>query len=207
MTVAATAPDPAPERANPIPTTTATTTVTATATPGTFTQSMIEEMARHVERPIVMPLSNPTSKAECSAKEAIVWSGGRALVATGSPFADVVHDGKRHVIGQGNNVFVFPGLGFGAVLSQIREIDDTLFLVAARTLASCVSDARLAQGALFPEQSELRRVSAAIAAAIVRHASEHDLGRRIAEESIEALVEDACWFPEYVPVVPAEPER
>jgi malic enzyme len=174
--------------------------VGATATPGTFSQAMIEEMARHVERPIVMPLSNPTSKAECTPREAIAWSGGRALVATGSPFADVVHDGVRHVIGQSNNVFVFPGVGLGAILSEIAQIDEAIFLVAARTLAGCVSDERLKQGALFPDPSELRDVSARIAAAIVRHASGAGLGRPVADDEVDALVADSMWYPEYVPV-------
>ncbi|MBW2268065.1 MAG: NAD-dependent malic enzyme [Deltaproteobacteria bacterium] len=173
----------------------------ATATPGTFRQTMIEEMARHVERPIVMPLSNPTSKAECTAQEAIVWSGGRALVATGSPFADVIHAGKRHVIGQANNVFVFPGVGMGAVLSEIREVDEALFLVAARTLAEYVSADRLELGALFPEQSELRSVSSRIAAAVVRYASQQNLGRPFADDEVERVVEEGTWSPGYVPVV------
>jgi len=173
----------------------------ATATPGSFRQGMIEEMAKHVERPIVMPLSNPTRKAECTPEDAIRWSGGRALVATGSPFADVVHEGVRHVIGQSNNVFVFPGVGLGAVLSEIREIDEGVFLVAARTLAGAVSDARLAQGALFPDASELRAVSARIAAAVVRHASAKRLGRSVPDDQVERLVADATWHPEYVPVV------
>lgn len=173
----------------------------ATATPGSFRQSMIEELAKHVARPLVMPLSNPTRKAECTPEEAIRWSGGRALVATGSPFADVVHEGVRHVIGQSNNVFVFPGVGLGAVLSELREIDEGVFLVAARTLAAAVTDARLAQGALFPDASELRAVSARIAAAVVRYASARRLGRDVPDGEVERLVADASWHPEYVPVV------
>ncbi len=173
----------------------------ATATPGTFHQEMIQDMAARVERPVVMPLSNPTSKAECSPKEAIAWSGGRALVATGSPFADVVHDGVRHVIGQAINVFIFPGVGMGAVLSEIREIDEAVLLVAARTLADHVSDERLSLGALYPDQSELRAVSAHIAASVVRYASERNLGRDVADADVEGLVDDAAWYPSYVPVV------
>ncbi len=182
-----------------------TVLVGATATAGTFTQEMIEQMARFVERPIVMPLSNPTSKAECSAGEAIRWSGGRALVATGSPFAPVEHGGEQHVIGQANNVFVFPGVGLGAVLSEIRLIDEAIFLVAAQTLAEAVSDERLRQGALYPDQSELRSVSAAIAEAVVRYASERHLGRIIADDEIAQLVADSSWYPEYVAVVSKDP--
>jgi malic enzyme len=174
--------------------------VGATATPGAFTQAMIAEMARHVDRPIVMPLSNPTSRAECTPREAIAWSGGRALVATGSPFADVVHAGTRHVIGQANNVFIFPGVGLGAILSEIQRIDEAIFLVAARTLASLVGDERLKQGALFPDTSELRKVSAQIAAAIVRYASSERVGHHMAEADVDALVSDSMWYPEYVTV-------
>ena len=180
-----------------------TVLIGATATPGTFRRTMIEEMARHVERPVVLPLSNPTSKAECSAQEAIAWSGGRALVASGSPFADVLHDGVRHVIGQANNVFVFPGIGMGTILSGIREVDDAVFLVAARTLAGCVSEERLAQGALVPDASELRAVSARVAAAVLRHASAHGTGHRFADDEVEPAVAAASWYPAYVPIVPA----
>jgi malic enzyme len=174
--------------------------VGATAHAGTFTEAMLESMARHVERPIVLPLSNPTSKAECTAEEAIRWTSGRAVVATGSPFADVEHAGKRHVIGQANNVFIFPGMGLGAAVAEVEEVNAEMFHVAAVTLARLVSQERLDLGAIYPHQSELRSVSFAIACAIVRYASEHNLGRRIAGEDVEAAVRTAVWDPSYVPV-------
>lgn len=177
-----------------------TVLVGATAQPGTFTEEMVRAMARHVERPVILPLSNPTSKAECTPEEALYWTDGRALVATGSPFADVEHAGKRHVIGQANNVFIFPGVGLGTAISESREVTAEMFYIASATLASIVSEERLAQGALYPHQSELRRVSFAIACAIVRYASENNLGRRIPDEEVEATVRAAVWDPAYAPV-------
>jgi len=178
--------------------------VGATATPGTFSRAMIEEMAHHVERPIVMPLSNPTHRAECSAHEAITWSGGRALVATGSPFADVVEGETRHAIGQANNVFIFPGVGMGAIVSGLRQVDDEIFLVAARALADCVGEARLAQGALVPEVADLRSVCARVATAVIRHASERGLGRRFADDAeVARAVAEASWYPDYASIEPA----
>ncbi|MBI5433779.1 MAG: NAD-dependent malic enzyme [Planctomycetes bacterium] len=174
--------------------------VGATAVAGTFTQQLVEEVAKHVERPLVLPLSNPTSKTECTPAEALRWSSGRALVATGSPFDDVVREGRRHVIGQANNVFIFPGLGLGATIAEAREVTTEMFYVASSTLASSVTAERLALGAIYPSQSELRRVSFEIACAIVRYASDHDLGRRIPADEIEPLVRASVWDPSYVPV-------
>jgi malic enzyme len=172
----------------------------ATARPGTFTQPMLETMARGTERPIVLALSNPNSKVECSPADAIRWTDGRALVATGSPFDDVEYGGRRHVIGQANNVFIFPGLGLGALVAEAREVNDEMFLVASRALAECVSSERLAQGAMYPHQNELRRVSFAIACAVVRYASENDMGRRIPSDRVEEMVRSVVWDPAYVPV-------
>ncbi len=174
--------------------------VGATARAGTFTPEMLEQMARTVERPIVLPLSNPTSSAECTAEEAVRWTGGRAIVATGSPFHDVEHDGRRHVFGQANNVFIFPGVGLGTAIAEATEVTTEMFHIAAATLASIVSQERLDAGAIYPHQSELRRVSFEIACAVVRYASENNLGRRVAPADLEATVRAAVWDPSYVPV-------
>ena len=178
-----------------------TVLVGATACSGAFRQEMIEEMAKHVDRPIIMPLSNPTSKVECSPAEAIAWTNGRALVATGSPFPPVEYQGRRHVIGQANNVYVFPGVGLGAIISGIRMVPDEIFAVAALTLADCVTDERLNTGALYPAQSDLRETSRRIACAIVKYASDNHLGRHIPEHEIEAAVRRVMWYPDYIPVV------
>jgi len=174
----------------------------ATASPGTFRQSMVEEMAKHAKRPVIMPLSNPNSKAECTPAEAIKWTDGRALVATGSPFPDVMHNGKRSVIGQANNVFIFPGVGLGAIISEVNEIPNEMFAIAARTLAEFVTPQRLELGALYPSQDDLRLVSAKIAAAVIRYASKNNLGRRIPDDKVDDVVKCSMWYPDYCPLVP-----
>jgi len=178
--------------------------VGATAQAGAFTRAMLEEMAKHVARPVILPLSNPTSKSECTPKDALDWTEGRAIVATGSPFEDVVHADTRHVIGQSNNVFIFPGIGLGAIVSEAREISDEMFAVAAQTLASCVGQERLALGAIFPSQNDLREVSFRIACAVVRTARDARLGRAIPDVQVEETVRRAIWFPSYIPILAPE---
>lgn len=180
--------------------------VGATARAGTFTQEMVETMAKHTDRPVILPLSNPTSKAECTAQDAMNWTQGRAIVATGSPFDDVDYKGKRHVIGQANNVFIFPGVGLGAAVAETREVTTEMFHVASATLARSVSQQRLDQGAIYPHQSDLRKVSFEIACAVVKYASEANLGRRIRDEQVEAIVRHVVWDPSYVPIVAGPPE-
>jgi malate dehydrogenase (oxaloacetate-decarboxylating)(NADP+) len=136
------------------------------ATPGLFTQAVIEEMTRLNERPIVFALSNPTSKSECTAAQAYEWSGGKALFASGSPFLPVDFAGQHFVPRQGNNSYIFPGVGLGVVSVRSTRVTDEMFMAAARTLAEHTSDADLAQGSLYPPLNGVRAVSAHIAAAV-----------------------------------------
>jgi malate dehydrogenase (oxaloacetate-decarboxylating) len=170
---------------------------------GAFTEPAIRAMAEHARIPVILPLSNPTSKTEALPSDLLAWTDGRAIVATGSPFDPVEHDGKRHLIGQANNAFVFPGIGLGAIVSEAREITDDMFLAAAETLAATVDEERLAQGSLYPAQSELRRVSRAIAIRVVREARDLRVGRDLTDGEIEVAVDEAIWEPEYCRYVPA----
>ncbi|MEZ6083201.1 MAG: malic enzyme-like NAD(P)-binding protein [Phycisphaerae bacterium] len=177
-----------------------TVLIGATAQPGLFTEEMLREMSKHVEQPLIMPLSNPNSKSECSPSEAIRWTEGRAIVATGSPFPDVEYEGKHHIIGQANNVFIFPGLGLGAAVSETTQITDEMFAIAARTLANIVKPERLESGAIYPCQNDLRVVSQKIACEVVKYAAANNLGRHISPEDTEEAVRQASWYPNYVPV-------
>jgi malic enzyme len=172
-------------------------------TPGTFAEAAIREMARHCDRPLLLPMSNPTSKTEGVPAVLLEWTEGRAVVATGSPFPPVERAGRTHLIGQANNAFVFPGFGLGLMVAEAREASDAMFLAAARTLAQSVSEERLTSGAIYPAQSDLREVSRRIAVAVVREARDAGVGRAVEDDVIPSLVDADMWFPEYRPYIPA----
>ncbi len=174
-----------------------TVLVGTTGNPGVFTQDVIREMARHVERPVILPLSNPTSRTECSPYEALHWTDGRAIVATGSPFGPLEFDGAVRHIGQANNVYIFPGIGLGAILSETHEVSDSMFLAAAETLAACVTDEDLAVGRIYPDQSRLRLVARSIAASVIGEARRLNLGRMIPDQSIASVLDSFIWYPKY----------
>jgi malic enzyme len=171
-------------------------------TAGSFTEGAIREMAKYARVPVVMPLSNPTSKTEAVPADILEWTEGRAITATGSPFDPVKFADRSHIIGQANNAFVFPGIGLGMMVAEAREVTDDMFLAAARTLAAMLTPERLAAGAVYPSQSDLRRASQRIAVAVVREARDEAVGRMYHDDEIEGVVEAAMWYPEYVPYRP-----
>jgi malate dehydrogenase (oxaloacetate-decarboxylating) len=169
--------------------------------PGMFTETAVRAMAAQTESPIIMPMSNPTANAEALPADLIAWTGGRALVATGSPFEDVVHDGRRHRVGQANNVFIFPGVGLGVIAARARKVTPTMFGAAAHALEASVDDEMLAQGSLYPPISEVREVSRRVAHAVALQA----ISEGVADPAVdvEALIAQAMWYPAYLPYRPA----
>jgi malate dehydrogenase (oxaloacetate-decarboxylating)(NADP+) len=167
----------------------------ATGAPGTFTQAVIERMSAINNRPVIFALSNPTSQAECTAEQAYAWSGGRAVFASGSPFEPVNYKGKTLRPAQGNNAYVFPGIGLGAVACQARTLPDDLFLTAARTLAELVDERDLDAGALYPPLPEIRNISLAIAANVATSAYSMKLTRRKRPKNIRRAIESMMYQP------------
>src|SRR5690606_38773617 len=163
----------------------------------TFTQSILARMAAINEHPIIFALSNPTSKAECTAEDAYAHTEGRAIFASGSPFGVVDICGGVRVPGQGNNAYVFPGLGLGVLHSGARRITDDLLISAAQALARSVSDARIALGCLYPPLNEIRQVSLDIACAVASTAAATGLTERTIGEGFRDEVAGRMYDPRY----------
>ena len=164
---------------------------------GTFTKEVLETMAALNQRPIVFALSNPTSKCECTAEEAYRCTDGRAIFACGSPFGPVQVNGKTLVPRQGNNSYIFPGIGLAAIASTAQRITDEMFLAAARALDAQVTDADLAQGSIYPALERVREVSVKIAAAVAEVAYEQGLARRSRPDDLAAYIESRMYDPRY----------
>jgi malic enzyme len=161
-----------------------------------WNRETIEEMCEHCDRPLVFPLSNPTDKAEITAEDALHWSQGKCVFAAGSPFDPVEYQGRTIVPGQANNVFIFPGVGFGAVMGKSSEVTDGMFTAAAKALSGCVSEERLNEGRLYPPMSELRQVAERVAAAVAAKSWEEGVSK-LEEEPRDWLVyvRKAMWDP------------
>jgi len=165
--------------------------------PQSFTRPILEAMARINERPIVFALSNPTSKSECTAEQAYTWTQGRAIFASGSPFPPFELEGTRFVPGQGNNAYVFPGVGLGLIVSEANQCTDEMFFEAARTLASLVSEGDLKLGRIYPSLGRIREVSARIAEAVAGVAFDRGLAGVERPDDLGAVVRQAMFEPEY----------
>jgi malate dehydrogenase (oxaloacetate-decarboxylating)(NADP+) len=165
--------------------------------PGTFTREVVEVMAKLNERPIVFALSNPTSKAECTAEQAYTWTGGRAIFASGSPFDPVTVGGKTFVPGQGNNAYIFPGVGLGVIATGAKRVTNEMFFVAAKALAGEVSGEDLERGCIYPPLSRIRDVSAVIATAVAEVAYKRDLATVPVPENLLTYIKSQMYVPEY----------
>lgn len=165
--------------------------------PNTFTEDAIRAMAEHCERPAIFPFSNPNSKAEAHPDDIVAWTDGRALIASGSPFSPVTHGDREISIAQGNNVYVFPGVGLGALASGTRKVVDSMFAAAAHAIGARLGTEEIAAGRLYPPLRELRAISRDVAIAVGLHAMERGLAPKIEPAELEARVDAMMWTPRY----------
>jgi malate dehydrogenase (oxaloacetate-decarboxylating) len=162
---------------------------------GAFTERIVREMAKHVERPIIFPLSNPTERIEAVPRDVIEWTDGRGLVATGTPWGPVPYKGVDHVIGQANNALIYPGIGLGTIVSRAGQVTDGMLLAAAEAIAGVVDVSRPGAG-LLPEVENLRASSASVAVAVARQAAQDGVARADLPDPVQA-VQDAMWQAAY----------
>ena len=173
--------------------------------PGAFDEPVVRACAANCERPIVFPLSNPTTSSEAHPAEVLAWTDGKARVATGSPFGDVRYEGKTQIVGQGNNAFIFPGLGMGAILADAKKVTDGMVRAAAYALAAYTKERYTTERRIYPPVSDLQETSRRVAAAVILAAIEDGVAQKAnlpsTPEAVRAYVEERFWKPEYLPFV------
>jgi len=169
---------------------------------GAFTEEIVRDMAAHVRRPIILPMSNPTELSEADPADLIKWTDGLALVATGSPFAPVEYAGTRYVIGQANNALVFPGIGLGVIAARASKVTDGMLAAAAHAVAG-LTDTSARGAPLLPPVEALRDTSVAVAAAVARAAQRDAVAPAAPEGDVAGYVRSLMWQPAYRPIVPA----
>ena len=172
--------------------------------PRSFSEDLVREMAKHVDRPMILPLSNPTDNAEAVPEHLIAWTDGRCLVATGSPFPPVELDGRKLEVAQGNNAFIFPGLGLGLMVGEIKHVSPGILAAAARSLADTVTEEERQRGLLFPSISRMGEAARAVAVAVTVAASEEGIGRTFTRDDAEKAVIAATWTPDYPELIPVD---
>jgi malate dehydrogenase (oxaloacetate-decarboxylating) len=165
----------------------------------TFTETVVRTMARHVERPVIFPLSNPTSRSEATPEQLMTWSEGRALIGTGSPFPPLHWNGQTRKVNQTNNSYVFPGVGLGVLAAGARRITDTMFMVAGKTVAAMSPTVTDKEGLLLPPVTDLRKVAVAVAKAVARQAQADDVAPPCNAATLDARIEARVWEACYRP--------
>ena len=169
----------------------------ATGAPGTFTQEVIEAMSALNERPAIFALSNPTSRAECTAEQAYEWSKGKTIFTSGSPFDAISYEGKTLKPGQGNNAYIFPGVGLGAIACEATHITDEMFLASARSLAELVSEEDLSTSTLYPPLKDIRNASLEIAVALAEKAYDQGIAQLARPSDLKQYIRDMMYDPSY----------
>lgn len=182
----------------------ATVLIGVTAKSGLFNEDILKQMAKNDEQPVIFALSNPTSKTECTPEEVAKATNGRGIVATGSPFPEFEFNGNTFITSQCNNMFVFPGVGLGALVGKSPKVTDQMFLKASKALSEQVSEEELKKGMLLPNLNNIRNVSLHVAKAVAIEARDSGLGRLLNDDELEQIIKKAQWEPHYYPFRPGK---
>jgi malate dehydrogenase (oxaloacetate-decarboxylating) len=183
---------------------TPTVLIGVTAQTGLFGPDVLSAVAAYEPQPVVMALSNPTSKCECTPEDVARATNGRGMIATGSPFADFPWNGRTLVTSQCNNLYVFPGVGLGALVAKAPKVTDAMFMAASRVLSSLVTPDQAAHGYLLPQMADIRGVSRAVALAVAIEARDSGLGRLLDDQTYAEVMARAQWEPNYAPYRPGK---